>query len=84
MDNKEGNAERMFKNFGKKADEFVEELQEASERLQKEFQEKYEELKDSAEKIRREAKDSDRWKEVENSLKKAGQELGKAFKNAFK
>ena len=84
MDNKEGNAERMFKNLGKKADEFVEELQEASERLQKEFHEKYEELKVSAEKLRNESKDPERWKEVENSLKKAGEELGKAFKNAFK
>jgi hypothetical protein len=80
----QGGAEKTFKNFGKKVDGFVAELQEAGERLQKEFQAKYDELKVSAEKFKDEAQNKERWKEVEENLKKAGDELGNAFKAAFK
>ena len=38
-DNNQGTSEKAFKNFGKKVDGFVGELNEASERLQKEFEE---------------------------------------------
>jgi hypothetical protein len=62
----------------------VVELNEAAERLEKEFNEKYEELKHSAEKLRKEAENKERWKEVEASLKKAGDELKSAFNAAFK
>lgn len=79
----EGKAERMFKNFGKKVDNFMEELEEASERLQKEFQEKYDDLKKTAERVKEETQNKERWKEVEDNLRKAGEELGKAFKTAF-
>ncbi|HEY8933739.1 MAG TPA: hypothetical protein VIM65_00900 [Cyclobacteriaceae bacterium] len=79
----EGKNEKTFKNFGKKVDDFMVELNEAGQKLQKEFHEKFEELKVSAEKLKREAENSERWKEVEESLKKAGDELGKAFKAAF-
>lgn len=79
----EGKAEKVFKNFGKKVDNFLEELDEASERLQKEFQEKYNDLKKTAEKVKEETASKDRWKEVEDSLRKAGEELGKAFRTAF-
>jgi hypothetical protein len=82
--NEEGKAEKTFKGFGKKVDQFMVELNEASEKLQKDFQEKFAELKVSAEKIKREAENRERWKEVEDSLKKAGDELGNAFKAAFK
>jgi hypothetical protein len=81
--NEQGKAEKAFTNFGKKVDEFVVELGEAGDRLNKEFQQKYEELKVSAEKLRKEAENKERWKEVEDSLKKAGDELGRAFKAAF-
>jgi len=81
--NDQGKAEKAFTGFGKKVDDFVAELGEAGERLNKEFQEKYEELKISAEKLRKEAENKERWKEVEESLKKAGDELGRAFKAAF-
>ena len=86
MENKEdrGKAEKLFKNFGKKVDQFVVELNEAGDRLHKEFEGRFEELKDSAEKLRKEAKNKDRWKEVEESLKKAGSELNRAMKAAFK
>jgi hypothetical protein len=81
---KEGDAEKAFKNFGKKVDSFMSELGEAGERLQKEFQAKYEELKDSAEKLKKEAENKERWREVEESLRKAGDEFASAFKSAFK
>ena len=81
---KEGDAEKAFKSFGKKVDGFLSELGEASERLQKEFQLKYEELKESAEKLKKEAENKERWREVEDSLRKAGDELANAFKSAFK
>lgn len=81
--NEEGKAEKTFKNFGKRVDEFMVELNEAGQRLQKEFNEKFDELKVSAEKLKKEAENKERWKEVEDNLKKAGDELGKAFKAAF-
>jgi hypothetical protein len=79
----EGKNEKTFKNFGKKVDDFMVELNEAGQKLQKEFHEKFEELKISAEKLKKEAENKERWKEVEESLKKAGDEFGKAFKAAF-
>ena len=85
MENKEPGAnEKTFNNFGKKVDQFVVELNEAAAKLEKEFQEKFEELKVSAEKLKKEAENKERWKEVESSLKKAGEELNQAFKAAFK
>ena len=82
--NEEGKAEQSFKNFGKKIDGFVQEFQEAADKLEKEFREKYEELKVSAEKVKKEAENNERWQEVEASLKKAGDEVANAFKAAFK
>ena len=86
MDNQqeEGKAENLLKNFGKKVDKFLEELDEAGGKLNKEFEGKYEELKQAAEKLKKEAENKDRWKEVEESLKKAGKELENAVKAAFK
>ena len=80
----EGRNEKKFKNFGKKVDDFMVDLNEAGEKLQKEFREKFEELKATAEKIKKESENSERWKEVEESLKKASDELGNAFRAAFK
>ena len=82
--NEEGKAEKAFKSFGKKVDEFMVELNEAGDKLHKEFSEKFNELKVSAEKLKKEAENKERWKDVEENLKKAGDELGKAFKAAFK
>ncbi len=86
MDNQkeEGKAETLFQNFGKKVDKFLEELDEAGGKLNKEFDGKYEELKQAAEKLKNQAESKDRWKEVEESLKKAGKELENAVKAAFK
>ena len=81
---KEGKTENTFKGFGEKVDQFMEELNEASEKLGKEFQDKFEDLKAASERIRQEAQNKERWKEVEESLQKAGEELKNAFKSAFK
>lgn len=81
---KEGRAETLFQNFGKKVDKFMEELNEAGGKLNKEFEEKYEDLKQAAEKLKAQAENKDRWKEVESSLKRAGKELENAVKAAFK
>ncbi|HEY9008677.1 hypothetical protein [Ohtaekwangia sp.] len=82
--NEEGKAEKTFKNFGKRVDEFMVEFHEASEKLRKEFEVKLDELKVSAEKLKKEAENNERWREVEGNLKKAGDELSNAFKAAFK
>lgn len=82
--NKEGNAEKFFKDFGKKVDRFVVELNEANDRMQKEFEGKFEDLRESGERIKKEVKNKERWSEVEKSLKKAATELENAFKAAFK
>ncbi|HEY5826246.1 MAG TPA: hypothetical protein VIT44_17870 [Cyclobacteriaceae bacterium] len=82
--NQEGNAEKFFKDFGKKLDQFLVEAKDASTRVEADLQKKYEELKVAAEKLKKEAENKERWKEVETSLKKAGQELESAFKSAFK
>jgi hypothetical protein len=79
-----GKAEKMFTSFGKKVDQFMAELKEAGGRMNTEFEARFEELKDSAEKLKDEAKNKERWKEVEDSLKRAGKELENAFKSAFK
>lgn len=65
-------------------DIFLKDLKDAGSRLEKDMQQKYEELKASAEKLKKEAENKERWKEVEKSLKKAGQEMENAFKAAFK
>jgi DNA repair exonuclease SbcCD ATPase subunit len=77
-------SDKRFENFGKRVDQFMGELDEATVRLQKEFSERFEELKVSAEKLKNEAESSERWKEVEASLKRASEELAKAVKAAFK
>jgi hypothetical protein len=80
----EGKSEKFFKEFGKRMDQFLGEVREAGDRAQVDLQGKYEELKKAGENFQREAKNKERWKEVEISLKKAGRELEKAFTSAFK
>ncbi|MBL7863188.1 MAG: hypothetical protein JNJ65_18655 [Cyclobacteriaceae bacterium] len=83
-ENQEGKAEKFFKDFGKKLDQFLVEVKDASTRVEVDMQKKYEELKVAAEKLKKEAENKERWKEVESSLKKAGAEMENAFKSAFK
>ena len=85
MENKqEGKAEIFFKDFGKKLDQFFAEAKDASTRVEADLKKKYEELKVSAEKLKNDSQNKERWKEVEASLKRAGEELEKAAKAAFK
>lgn len=83
-ENKEGKSEKFFRDFGKKVDQFLDEAKEASDRLEGDLRKKYEELKISAEQLRKEASNKERWKEVEDGLKRAGEELEKTLKAAFK
>jgi len=82
--NQSGNAEKFFKDFGKKLDQFSVELKDAGNRLETDLKQKYAELKVAADKLRNDAENKKRWKEVENSLKKAGKEMENALKAAFK
>ncbi len=80
----EGNAEKFFSEFGKKLDKFSEELKDAGNRMETDLRKKYEELKVAGEKFKKDAENKKRWKEVEINLKKAGEDLERAFKAAFK
>ena len=80
----EGSAEKFFREFGKKMDQFSVEVKEAGTRMEGDLKKRYEELKDAAEKLKQETKNKERWQEVESSLKKAGQELENALKAAFR
>ena len=82
--NQEGKAEKFFKDFGKKLDQFLVEAKDASARVETDLRKKYEELKVAGEKLKNDVENKERWKEVETSLKKAGEELEKAAKAAFK
>jgi len=82
--NEAGKAERFLKDFGKKLDSFFAEAKDASVRVEADLKKKYEELKDSADKIKSDPNNKERWKEVNESLKKAGEELEAAIKAAFK
>ena len=83
-ENQEGKAEKFFKDFGKKLDLFLAEAKDASTRVEADLKKKYEELKVAGEKLKSDVENKERWKEVEMSLKKAGEELEKAAKAAFK
>lgn len=82
--NEEGSAEKFFKDFGKKFDQFLVEAKDASVRVEADLKKKYEELKVAADKLKNDVENKERWKEVEVSLKKAGEELNNAVKAAFK
>jgi phosphoglycerate-specific signal transduction histidine kinase len=79
----EGKAEKLFRDLGKRLDQFASEAQEAGSRMETDFRKKFEELKTSAERLKKETENKERWKEVELALKKAGEELEKAAKAAF-
>lgn len=82
--NEAGKAEKFFNEFGKRLDQFIAEVKDSSARMETNLNEKFEELKAAGEKIKNEAENKERWKEVEEGLKKAGAELENAFKSAFR
>lgn len=79
----EGKAEKLLKDLGKRLDQFAAEAKQAGTKVESDLRAKYAEMKTTAEKLRSEVKDKERWKEVEASLKKAGEELERAAKAAF-
>ena len=81
---KEGKAEKLFRDFGKKLDHFFSEAKVAGKRAEGDLKKTFDDLKASAEKMKNNPETKERWKEVEASLKKAGQELENAVKAAFK
>jgi phosphoglycerate-specific signal transduction histidine kinase len=83
-ENQEGAGEKFFKEFGKKFDQFLVEAKGASTRVEADLKVKFEELKVAGEKLKTEVENKERWKEVEASLKKAGEEFNNAMKAAFK
>ena len=83
-DKEEGKAEKSFQNFGKQVDGFIHEFQEAAEKLEVEFKQKFEELKVAADRAKKEAENKERWREVEDNLRKAADEVASAFRAAFR
>lgn len=83
-DKEEGKGEKSFQSFGKQVDGFVSEFQEAAEKMEVEFKQKFEELKVAADRVKKEAENKERWKEVEENLRKAADEVSSAFRAAFR
>ena len=84
----EGNAEKMFKTFGKKVDSFILELSDAKGNSSEEFKSRLDELKKSKDALEEKFQDfreenKDKWEEVQSELERAGQEFKKAVNNLF-
>lgn len=83
-----GNAEKMFKKFGKNVDSFISELSDVKGNTNEEFKGRLEELKKSKETLEEKFKDfkednRDKWEDVQSDLERAGQEFKKAVNNLF-
>lgn len=86
--NPEGNAEKMFKKFGKNVDSFISELSDVKGNSNEEFKSRLEELKKSKDSLEEKFKDfkednKDKWEDVQTELERAGQEFKKAVNNLF-
>ena len=86
--NPEGNAEKMFKKFGKNVDSFISELNDVKGNSNEEFKGRLEELKKSKDSLEEKFKDfkednKDKWEDVQTELERAGQEFKKAVNNLF-
>jgi predicted nuclease with TOPRIM domain len=84
----EGNAEKMFKKFGKNVDSFISELSDVKGNSNEEFKGRLEELKKSKEKLEEKYKgfkeeNKGKWDDVQSDLDRAGQEFKKAVNNLF-
>lgn len=84
----EGQAEKMFKRFGKNVDSFIAELGDVKENSSDEFKSRLDELKKSKESLGERFMDfrednKDKWDEVQAELERAGQEFKKAVNNLF-
>lgn len=84
----QGSAEKMFKTFGKKVDELIDDLKSGKEQAKDELNPRLEELKRNKEKIEKEfkgfiEKHKGTWEELEKNLQKAGTQIKDAFSSAF-
>ncbi len=84
----EGNAEKMFKKFGKNVDSFISEFSDVKGNTNEEFKGRLEELKKSKETLEEKFKgfkedNRDKWEDVQSDLERAGQEFKKAVNNLF-
>lgn len=84
----QGQAEKMFKDIGKKIDELIKDLQQAKGQAKVDYADQIEELKQNAETLKTAfnnfKKDhKHRWDEAETNLHKAGSELKNAFNTLF-
>ena len=84
----EGQAEKMFKRFGKNVDSFIAELSDVKENSNDEFKVRLEELKKSTHSLNERFKDfreqnKDKWEDAQSELERAGQEYMKAVNNLF-
>jgi len=84
----EGKAEKMFKRLGKKIDELLGDIDQASDRAKEEYSDRFEELKRNKETLKKEFGDfkdkhKDKWTELESGLEKAGKEIRDSFNRAF-
>lgn len=84
----EGQAEKMFKRFGKNVDSFIAELSDVKENSNDEFKSRLEELKRSTHSLNEKFKDfreenKDKWEDAQTELERAGQEFKKAVNNLF-
>ena len=86
--NPEGNAEKMFKKFGKNVDSFISELSEAKGNSNEELKSRLEELKKTKDALGEKFKgfkeeNRDKWDDVQSELERAGLEFKKAVNNLF-
>lgn len=84
----QGSAEKMFKKFGKKVDELLDDVKSSKEQVKDELNPRLEELKRNKEKIEKEfkgfiEKHRGTWNEFEKNLQKAGNQIKDAFSSAF-
>ena len=84
----EGQAEKMFKKFGKNVDSFISELNDVKGSSNEEFKSRLEELKRSKDSLGEKFKDfreenKDKWEDVQSELERAGEEFKKAVNNLF-
>ncbi|MTI20200.1 hypothetical protein E1176_04135 [Fulvivirga sp. RKSG066] len=84
----EGQAERMFKQFGKKIDQLLKDLDQATDKAKEDYADRFEELKRNKESLKKEfgefrEKNKGRWDELDKGFEKAGREIKDAFSKAF-
>lgn len=83
-----GNAEKMFKTFGKNVDSFISELNDVKGLSNEEMKGRLDELKKSKDALEEKFKgfkddNKDKWEDVQTDLERAGQEFKKAVNNLF-